>query len=182
MVLQFCSIMACRLPTWESRCLMYAIPVDLIVGSTLDPLHDALAWSFSILATGVMPSTSHLGIPFPPHSRRAALSGQRVCGPYSLIFCQTLGDLKWVKEEFKLKQHYGTNDCCWRCTASATGCASAPTCGPAARRRWSRAARRRCCSRRGGGAKRRRVACRPPPSTARTWRWRCFAAATSSLR
>jgi hypothetical protein len=74
--------------------------------------------------------------------------------------------------------------CCWRCTASATGCASAPACGAAARRRWSRAARRRCCSCRSSGAgPRRRVARQPPPpSTARTWRWRCFAAATSSLR
>ena len=62
MCVQFCSVMCSQVQTWMSRFLMMAITLDSVVqGATLEPLYDAIAWSFEVLASGFMPHRDHLG-------------------------------------------------------------------------------------------------------------------------
>ena len=65
MILQFCSVMCAKVQTWLSRFLMVAVILQHVVpGVTMEPLYDAIAWSFKVLASGFMPDCDHLGNEF----------------------------------------------------------------------------------------------------------------------
>ena len=126
MCVQCCSVMCSQVQVWMSRFLMMAITLDSVVqGATLEPLYDAIAWSFEVLASGFMPHRDHLGQEFSSTGAGAArrrMAGKPCCGGYLLLFAQFLGDWKWLKEELRLKSHYNVNQCCWMCFAEKRGC------------------------------------------------------------
>ena len=120
LVIQFTSCM-CRLSSWLSRWLTICIKQEIVVkNETLEALYKALVWSFAALASGTMPSEDHLGRPFTKGLRKD-YAGKAICGHYLLLFCQLLGDLKWLKEEFRFKHFYNRNECCFFCRAIKTG-------------------------------------------------------------
>ena len=125
MVLQFTSVLS-RLASTLSKFLMLALPMSLIVPKrTLEPLYTALVWSFTILATGVMPSCGHDGRVFDTKKKatayRSRAAGDCVMGKYLGIFMQLLGDLKWIKEEFRLPFHHNVVKCCCKCKGVKRG-------------------------------------------------------------
>ena len=125
MVLQCTSVLS-RLSSMLSKFLMLAVPMSLIVPQrTLEPLYAAIVWSFQILATGIMPSRGHDGRVFDTKKKatayRARAAGGRVMGKFLGIFMQLLGDLKWLKEEFRLPFHYNHVKCCCKCKGVKRG-------------------------------------------------------------
>ena len=117
-VLQWCSVL-CRLASWLSRFLIMCVPTsNMIEHVTLEPVFEAVVWSFQILATGgAFPRRDHLGREFAAGSHRKEKSDGIIAGGLLFITCQVIGDWKWLKEEFRLRYHYGTNECCWKCRA-----------------------------------------------------------------
>ena len=81
-----------------SRFLMMAITLDSVVqGATLEPLYDAIAWSFEVLASGFMPHRDHLGQEFSSTGvggARRRMAGKPCCGGYLQLFVHFLGDWK----------------------------------------------------------------------------------------
>ena len=84
----------------------------------MEPIYDVLAWSMGALALGTHPSRDYRGAEFPSGSKQALRAGKPICGGFRLVLCEILGDWKFLKEEFRMKHHYGTNECCWMCKAT----------------------------------------------------------------
>ena len=98
------------------------IPTALIIkGVTLEPLLKALRWSFECMAAGKHPAQDHTGKDFPPRLRRAQQANEPIAGPYRLFYVQTVGDWKWLKEEFRMQQHYNATECCFKCRGRKGG-------------------------------------------------------------
>eukprot|EP00969_Alexandrium_andersonii_P103494 4566678-Alexandrium_andersonii.AAC.1 len=88
MALQFCSSMS-RLPSWFSRWLLAAIPMQLLIDHiSLEPVYQVLAWSFRALASGFMPCADHTNEPFSSNTKRASLGGEPICGGYQMLICE----------------------------------------------------------------------------------------------
>ena len=117
-ILQFTSAL-CRLSSWLSRFLIMCVPtVNIIEHVTLDPLFEAVVWSFQILARGgAFPREDHHQMEFARGTHRYKKRDGIIAGGVLFVTCQVIGDWKWLKEEFRLKYHYGTNECCWKCRA-----------------------------------------------------------------
>lgn len=80
---------------------------------TFDSIFSVLAWSFSVLASGVMPSHDHLGVPFT--GKRAKYAGKFVLRS---VLCEFRGDWAWYKQCFRFPQHNENRGICWRCSCT----------------------------------------------------------------
>ena len=63
---------------------------------TLQPILDAVAWVFRVLATGLWPETDYYGNPW--HSWRRSMAGAQLFGGFRGVLCEVSGDLdEWAK-------------------------------------------------------------------------------------
>lgn len=113
-VLNFNSVLKNR-ATIDSRlvitCLQYSRMLPMV---TLRELYKVISWSFECLARGVWPAANHAGQPL--NGWRAAKAGSRIAGPFSFVFSETRGDMKWIQETFQWNS-YSHNYCCHLCKA-----------------------------------------------------------------
>lgn len=120
-VLQCCGCTT-KLPSAFSRLLVMCIPSSVIIkGVTLEPLLQVLRWSFECMAAGKYPSQDHNGEDFPKTAERAKQAGLDIAGAYRFYYAQTVGDWKWLKEEFRMAQHYNATECCFKCRGRKRG-------------------------------------------------------------
>ena len=120
-VLQFCGV-TCKLPSAFARLLIMCIPTAVIVkGKTVEPLLQVLRWSFEQMAAGKYPTHDHNGNAFRRGSKRAQKAGETLAGLFRLFYAQTVGDWKWLKEEFRMVQHYNATECCFKCKGRKRG-------------------------------------------------------------
>ena len=80
---------------------------------TFDSIFSVLAWSFAVLASGVMPSKDHLGVPFT--GKRSTYAGKPVL---KSVLCEFRGDWAWYKQCFRFPQHNENRGICWRCSCT----------------------------------------------------------------
>ena len=65
---------------------------------TLQPILDAVAWVFRVLATGLWPETDYYGNPWPEHSWRHLMAGAELFAGARGVLCEVGGDLdEWAK-------------------------------------------------------------------------------------
>lgn len=122
LVLTVSSVLARHLPAWESRLLTTVVPLDhAIPGITLGEVYKVWVWSLKALSQGTHPTHDHVGRAWPPGSLRAARAGKRLAGKFTFALAQILGDWKWLKEAFCLKEHYGARLVCHLCEAVKFG-------------------------------------------------------------
>ena len=122
LVLTVSSVLARHLPSWDSRLLFTVVPLeDAIPGVTVGELYKVWTWSLCVLSHGIHPAHDQAGRPWPAGSVRAARAGQRLAGKFTFALAQVLGDWKWLKEAFRLKEHYGARLVCHLCEAVKYG-------------------------------------------------------------
>ena len=85
----------------------------LIKGKTWDQVLEVLAWSFQVLAIGIMPTNDHRGRLFQGKSRRWA--GKKL--PQAVL-AEMRGDWGWFKTCFRFPQHNEVAGICWRCNCT----------------------------------------------------------------
>ena len=117
MVLSWGSPLSCFAAAIDSLLLIMAQPMLHLTEQTLQMMYEIVAWSFNIIAEGIWPDRDHKGSPWPDGSERARKGQQReyLANGARGFIVEVLGDWKWIKETFKLKQHFNTMDCCHQC-------------------------------------------------------------------
>ena len=113
MVLSWGSPLSCFAAAIDSLLLIMAMPLLLHTEETLQMMYAIIAWSFNIIAEGVWPDRDHKGQPWTSaNPQRRAKQGQELANGILGFIVEVLGDWKWIKETFKLRQHFNTMDCC----------------------------------------------------------------------
>ena len=101
----------------DSLLVMLCMTLKRLANETaaLELVYRVICWSFEILATGRWPSHDHCGRAF-LHGYRADLADTLLAPSqhdpnvgYRGFFYDVVGDLKWLREAFQLKWHYGTH-------------------------------------------------------------------------
>ena len=69
-----------ELNSWTSRTMFVGLPASRILGTTRSKICEIIKWDMDAVASGVFPSTDHLGNPFPENSERARLAGTAIAG------------------------------------------------------------------------------------------------------
>ena len=85
----------------------------IVKGHTWEAVCAVVAWSFQVLASGVMPACDHTGKPLT--GRRAKWAGKPV--PKALLV-QFRGDWAWYKYMFRFPQHNELAGMCWLCSCT----------------------------------------------------------------
>ena len=108
----------CFLTSWLSRMLITVVPLaDVVADATLKRVEELIAWSINVLLTGEWPPLNPYGEAWtdwrakmagPLDPRRRARAG----------LARIVGDWKWLKASFLLRQSWSTNLCCHLCGAS----------------------------------------------------------------
>ena len=126
------SAAAFKQPASLSKLPVCCTPMKHAEQATPQAVYRVLAWSLECLRDGRWPCRDHLDKEWTDTTRKE-MAGKRLAGPFSAIFFETGGDLKWIKETFALPWNYAKRDICWKCPASQRGhfslkkcCASAP--------------------------------------------------------
>ena len=106
--------------TLDSRILFTMLKDSESAGRpTTDGTHNVLVWSLQALAAGVYPSKDEHGRAFGPehHPDRAALAGQSLASARCGVFAEMRGDWEYLWKALRLRQFYGTDQCCHLCGA-----------------------------------------------------------------
>lgn len=89
-----------------AKLLFTIVPDESLIKNTTDEeLYAVLVWSFHHMLLGVWPATDHTGAPWEWGSRRWAMQGKPLAGPYRGVFAEYRGDWEWQTETFQ-----------WRCS------------------------------------------------------------------
>ena len=118
MVLSWGSPLSCFVSSIDSLLLIMTQPLLHLTGETLQKLYAIIAWSFNVIAAGTWPHCDHNGQAWPADSMQARKAGHPLAGGVRGFVIEILGDWKWIKESFKLQQHYNAMDCCHLCFAT----------------------------------------------------------------
>ena len=113
--ISFASTVCLRYASLLSRFLTIAVGLGDIL--CLDPLFEALAWSFEILGTGILPLRRHDFAEFNTYSNAWKHRGKRVMGDFIALLCEATGDLKYLVETYHFEHNYSTDSCCFKCYA-----------------------------------------------------------------
>ena len=90
-----------RAPTIWSKILFTVLPDELLVkGVTDEELYAVLVWSLHVLMVGEWPAADHHGVEWPYGSRRWAMQGKRLAGPFVGLFSEYRGDWEWSVDTF----------------------------------------------------------------------------------
>ena len=85
----------------------------VVKNHTWEAVCSVLAWSFQVLASGVMPACDHVGRPLT--GKRAKWAGKPVT---KSLLIQFRGDWAWYKYMFRFPQHNELAGCCWLCSCT----------------------------------------------------------------
>jgi hypothetical protein len=88
-------------PTLWSKILFTTCPDELLIkGTTDEELYAILVWSFKQMSIGKWPEADHNNIEWPYGSRRWAMRGKPLAGPFVGLFSEFRGDWEWSAETF----------------------------------------------------------------------------------
>ena len=115
MCLSLSSSLAYDQPVKKSKFLCMALLLKNLHADTLEQHYDVIRWSLDLLMQGYFPHRDHRGERFKKKSWRWEKKGQPLTPHWKAILIEYLGDWKWYKETFQLKDYYGASSCCHEC-------------------------------------------------------------------
>ena len=116
-MLNLSSVVSFGLPNRLAKLLIASIPLGEITDGGLEQVYSTIVWSMSRMFKGLWPSTDEHDRPWGRYSWRYKKQGQ-LCGPFRFVIVETLGDMKWIKEAFRLPHNYNKVECCHHCRAT----------------------------------------------------------------
>ena len=96
------------------------LPLKNLAPDSLEQWYEPVVHSMWAAAEGKFPDVDHEGKPWTDLKRRAR-AGDPFRHGYRLIWIETVGDWKWLKESHQLPQHYGKEEICHMCCACKSG-------------------------------------------------------------
>ena len=80
-----------------------------------------IAWTFRVFQSGVLPQYDWNGTPWEEGIYRTRFSGSICDGAIDMYYCQTLRDMKYIKNNFDLGAGYSSEEVCIACGAKKSG-------------------------------------------------------------
>lgn len=87
---------------------------------SFNSVYRVVCWSLTVLSEGLWPHVDHLGVPWKDEHRRQ-MAGRPLAptatGYLRTVFLEAVGDWKFLREAWQLREHYGVRSCCHLCSA-----------------------------------------------------------------
>ena len=109
---------------WFCKLLSAMLSLKNAIKQTHQVVYEQLVWSLGICASGLMPPVDMNGASWsarglPGDEWRESVAGADMAGPWTALFWEISGDLKWEADSLELPMNYRKNRCCPFCPALA---------------------------------------------------------------
>ena len=120
LALNYSSVVVLDAETSQHKIGIGILPLKHLAPHSLEQFYEPVVHSLWAAARGTFPDVDHEGKPWTDATRRAR-AGTHLEHGYRLVWVETVGDWKWLKESHDLPQHYGKQEICHKCRATKAG-------------------------------------------------------------